>query len=152
MTLKFSLQSVLDIRHGKVELLEIELSKLLIAQQQTEVLLMSLQEFQVNLLDQLSSAQSGEIDLFKIGLLRLNILDVTKRFEIMTADLEKQNLAIRNKRADLVTAKQAEETLEILKRNRHEVYVAEQIQVEAREQDDIYIAQAFRNTQHRKEA
>jgi len=152
MTLKFSLQSVLDIRHGKVELLEIELSKLLIAQQQTEVLLMSLQEFQVNLLDQLTSAQSGEIDLFKIGSLRLNILDVTRRFEIVAAELEKQNLAVRNKRADLVTAKQAEETLEILKRNRHEVYVAEQIQVEAREQDDIYIAQAFRNTQHRKEA
>ena len=152
MTLKFSLQSVLDIRHGKVELLEIELSKLLIAQQQTEVLLMSLQEFQVNLLDQLTSAQSGEIDLFKIGSLRLNILDVTRRFEIVAAELEKQNLAVRNKRADLVTAKQAEETLEILKRNRHEVYLAEQIQVEAREQDDIYIAQAFRNTQHRKEA
>ena len=152
MTLKFSLQSVLDIRHGKVELLEIELSKLLIAQQQTEVLLMSLQEFQVNLLDQLTSAQTGEIDLFKIGSLRLNILDVTRRFEIVAAELEKQNLAVRNKRADLVTAKQAEETLEILKRNRHEVYVAEQIQVEAREQDDIYIAQAFRNTQHRKEA
>jgi flagellar biosynthesis chaperone FliJ len=146
MTLKFSLQSVLDIRHGKVELLEIELSKLLIAQQQTEVLLMSLQEFQINLLDQLTSAQSGEIDLFKIGSLRLNILDITRRFEIVAAELEKQNLA------DLVTAKQAEETLEILKRNRHEVYLAEQVQVEAREQDDIYIAQAFRNTQHRKEA
>jgi flagellar biosynthesis chaperone FliJ len=152
MTLKFSLQNVLDIRHGKVELLEIELSKLLIAQQQTEVLLMSLQEFQVNLLDQLTSAQLGEIDLFKIGSLRLNILDVTKRFEVVAAELEKQNLAIKNKRAELVAAKQAEETLEILKRNRHEVYLAEQIQVEAREQDDIYIAQAFRNTQHRKEA
>ena len=152
MALHFSLQNVLDIRHGKVELLEIELSKLLIAQQQTEVLLMSLQEFQVNLLEQLSNAQSGEIDLFKIGLLRLNILDVTKRFEIVTADLEKQNLAIKNKRAEMVAAKQAEETLEILKRNRYEVYLAEQVQVEAREQDDIYIAQAFRNTQHQKEA
>jgi len=152
MALHFSLQNVLDIRHGKVELLEIELSKLLIAQQQTEVLLMSLQEFQVNLLEQLSNAQSGEIDLFKIGLLRLNILDVTKRFEIVTAELEKQNLAIKNKRAELVAAKQAEETLEILKRNRYEVYLAEQVQVEAREQDDIYIAQAFRNTQHQKEA
>ena len=149
MTLKFSLQSVLDIRHGKVELLEIELSKLLIAQQQTEVLLMSLQEFQINLLDQLTSAQSGEIDLFKIGSLRLNILDVTRRFEIVAAELEKQNLAIKNKRAEMVAAKQAEETLEILKRNRHEVYLAEQVQVEAREQDDIYIAQAFRQ-QHQE--
>jgi flagellar export protein FliJ len=150
MTLKFSLQNVLDVRHGKVELLEIELGKLLTAHQQTQLLLLSLQEFQVNLLDQLSTAQSGDIDLFKIGLLRLNILDVTKRIEIVMAELEKQTWEIKNKRADLVEAKQAEETLEILKRKRYEVYVAEQLQFEAREQDDIYIAQAFRNT--RKEA
>ena len=150
MALHFSLQNVLDIRHGKVELLEIELGKLLTAHQQTQVLLNSLQEFQVNLLDQLTSAQSGDFDLFKIGLLRLNILDATKRIEIVMVELEKQNWAIKNKRAELVEARQAEETLEILKRNRHEVYVAEQLQVESREQDDIYIAQAFRNT--RKEA
>jgi hypothetical protein len=37
--------------------------------------------------------------------------------------------------------------LEILKRKRHEVYTAEQVQIEAHAQDDIYIAQAFRNQQ-----
>lgn len=147
MALQFSLQNVLDIRHSKVELLEIELGKLLTAQQKTQVLLNSLQEFQVNLLDQLTSAQTGDFDLFKIGLLRLNILDVTKRIEIVLVELEKQNWAIKNKRAELVEAKQAEETLEILKRNRYEVYLAEQLQAESREQDDIYIAQAFRKTQ-----
>jgi flagellar export protein FliJ len=147
MALQFSLQNVLDIRHSKVELLEIELGKLLTAQQKTQVLLNSLQEFQVNLLDQLTSAQTGDFDLFKIGLLRLNILDVTKRIEIVLVELEKQTWAIKNKRAELVEAKQAEETLEILKRNRYEVYLAEQVQAESREQDDIYIAQAFRKTQ-----
>ena len=147
MAPKFSLQSVLDIRHGKVELLEIDLGKLMTAQQQTQVLLLSLQEFQVNLLDQLSIAQSGDIDLFRIGLLRLNILDATKRIEIVAAELEKQTWQIKNKRAELIEAKQAEETLEILKRKRYEVYAAEQIQAESREQDDIYIAQAFRNNQ-----
>lgn len=147
MAPKFSLQSVLDIRHGKVELLEIDLGKLMTAQQQTQILLLSLQEFQVNLLDQLSIAQSGDIDLFRIGLLRLNILDATKRIEIVAAELEKQTWQIKNKRAELIEAKQAEETLEILKRKRYEVYAAEQIQAESREQDDIYIAQAFRNNQ-----
>jgi hypothetical protein len=47
----------------------------------------------------------------------------------------------------LVKAKQDEETLEILKKKRHEIYMAEQIQIEARAQDDIYIARAFRNQQ-----
>jgi flagellar export protein FliJ len=145
MALKFSLQNVLDIRHGKVELLEIELGKLLTAQQQTQVLLRSLQEFQVNLLDQLSVAQTGDVDLFKIGLLRLNILDAAKRIEIVTLELEKREWEIKNKRNALIEARQAEETLEILKRKRYETYMAEQLQLESREQDDIYIAQAYRN-------
>ena len=147
MAPKFSLQSVLDIRHGKVELLEIDLGKLLTAQQQTQILLLSLQEFQVNLLDQLSTAQSGDIDLFKIGMLRLNILEAAKRIEVVSAELEKQAWQIKNKRAELIEAKQAEETLEILKRKRYEAYLVEQVQFESREQDDIYIAQAFRNNQ-----
>ena len=146
MAPKFSLQNVLDIRHGKVELLEIELGKLLTAQQQTQMLLLSLQEFEVNLLDQLSVSQSGDIDLFKIGMLRLNILDVAKRIEVVNLELEKLTWQIKNKRIELIDAKQAEETLEILKRKRYETYVAEQLQFEAREQDDIYIAQAFRNS------
>jgi len=146
MALKFSLQNVLDIRHGKVELLEIELGKLLSAQQKTQMLLLSLNEFQGSLLDQLTNAQTGDFDLFKIGLLRLNILDLTKRIEVVTAELEKRNWEIKHKRAELVEAKQAEETLEILKRKRYEVYMAEQVQQETREQDDIYIAQAFRNS------
>lgn len=145
MAPKFSLQNVLDIRHGKVELLEIELAKLLITQQETESRLLSLQEFQSNLLDQLSNAQSGEVDLFKSNLLRLNILHVNAYIDSVVLELTKINQEIKDKRAELVKAKQSEETLEILKRKQHEVYLAEQVQIESRAQDDIYIAQAFRN-------
>ena len=147
MAPKFSLQNVLDIRHGKVELLQIDLSKLLNALQETEARLFSLQEFQVELLEELRLAQSGEIDLVKINLLRLNILQVNAYIESLTLELARQKQAVEDKRAELVTAKQSEETLEILKRKRHEVYVAEQLQIESRAQDDIYIAQAFRNQQ-----
>jgi flagellar export protein FliJ len=147
MAPKFSLQNVLDIRHGKVELLQIDLSKLLNALQETEARLFSLQEFQVELLEELRLAQSGEIDLVKINLLRLNILQVNAYIESLTHELNRQKQAVQDKRAELVTAKQSEETLEILKRKRHEVYVAEQLQIESRAQDDIYIAQAFRNQQ-----
>lgn len=147
MAPKFSLQNVLDVRHGKVELLEIELSKLLAAQQETEMRLASLQEFQRDLLDQLKDAQLGEIDLSKISLLRLNILQVNTYIESVSLELARQNHEVKEKRAELVQAKQSEETLEILKRKRHEVYLAEQVQIEARAQDDIYIAQAFRNQQ-----
>jgi flagellar export protein FliJ len=147
MSPKFSLQNVLDVRHGKVELLEIELSKLLAAQQDMEMRLVSLQEFQRDLLEQLKDAQLGEIDLSKISLLRLNILQVNTYIENVSLELARLNHDVQEKRAELVKAKQSEETLEILKRKRHEVYLAEQVQIEARAQDDIYIAQAFRNQQ-----
>ena len=147
MAPKFSLQNVLDLRHGKVELFEIELSKLLAVQQETEMRLVSLQEFQRDLLDQLRDAQLGEIDLARISLLRLNILQVNTYIESISLELARQNHEVKEKRTELVQAKQSEEILEILKRKRYEVYLAEQVQIEARAQDDIYIAQAFRNQQ-----
>ena len=149
MSPKFSLQNVLDLRHGKVELLEIELGKLLSAHQETQSILYSMQEFQTYLLEQLGLTQSGEIDLVKMNLVRLNLSQVNKRIELILIQLNKQEKAIGEKRNEVIQAKQAEETLEILKRKRHEVYVAEQLQIETQLQDDIYIARAFRNQEQR---
>jgi flagellar export protein FliJ len=148
MNPKFSLQNVLDIRHGRVELLEIELGKLLAAHQKTKILLAALQEYQASLLDQLGATQSGEIDLTLMHILRLNILQAGKHIESVTLELKKQAQEVEMKRDQMVQAKQAEETLETLKRNRHEVYLAEQAQIESQMQDDIYIARAFHNQQH----
>lgn len=147
MSPKFSLQNVLDLRHGKVELLEIELGKLQAVHQETLALFASLQEYQGSLLDQLSIIQSGDIDLVKMNLLRLNILQVGKHIDMVQLELKKQSKAIDAKRSEVVKAKQSEETLETLKRNRHEIYLAEQVQIETQAQDDIYIARAFRNQQ-----
>lgn len=147
MAPKFSLQNVLDIRHEKVEILEIELGKLSAIHQETRNLMNSLKEYQCSLLDQLNETQTGEIDMVKLNLLRLNILQVSKHIEIVMIELKKQAREIEEKRTNLVQAKQSEETLEILKRKRHEIYTAEQIQIEAQIQDDIYIARAFRNQQ-----
>ena len=147
MSPKFSLQNVLDLRHGKVELYEIELGKLLAIRQETENLLNSLWEYHTLLLEQLSEAQSGDVDLVNSNLLRLNALQVGKHIDTVIIELKKQDMAIENKRNELVQAKQSEETLKILKQKRHEVYVAEQNQIEAQVQDDIYIARAFRNQQ-----
>lgn len=145
MAPKFSLQNVLDLRHGKVELLEIELGKLTTIHRETQTLHASLQQYQASLLNQLNDAQTGELDMVKLNLLRLNILQLNRHIELVVLELKKQTLEIDAKRAELVKAKQSEETLEILKRKRNEVYMAEQVQLEAQAQDDIYIARAFRN-------
>ena len=144
---KFSLQNVLDLRHGKVELLEIELGKLMAIHQETKNLHNSLGKYLESLLNQLSAAQTGDIDLVNLNLLRLNILQLNQHIDRVRLELKKQTVEIENKRYQLVQAKQSEETLEILKRKRHEVYAAEQLQIEAQTQDDIYIARAFRNQQ-----
>jgi flagellar export protein FliJ len=147
MAPKFSLQNVLDVRHGKVELLEVELGKLMVAQQQVELQLSALYEFHTKLLDELTIVQSGEVDLVKSNLLRLNLSQVNTYIKSLSLDLVKRKKEVEEKRSELVQARQAEETLQILKRKRHEVYLAEQVQIEARIQDDIYIARAFRNQQ-----
>jgi flagellar biosynthesis chaperone FliJ len=115
--------------------------------QETQNLHASLMQYQESLINQLSIAQTGDIDLANLNLLRLNVLQLNKHIEMVNLELKKQSREIENKRFQLVEAKQSEETLEILKRKRHEVYMAEQIQIEAQAQDDIYIARAFRNQQ-----
>lgn len=88
MAPKFSLQNVLDIRHEKVEILEIELGKLSAIHQETRNLMNSLKEYQSSLLDQLNETQTGEIDMVKLNLLRLNILQVSKHIEIVMIELK----------------------------------------------------------------
>jgi flagellar export protein FliJ len=147
MAPKFSLQNVLDIRHGKVELLEIELGQLQSAHRNNEELLQSLRKEHASLLVLLHTAQSGDMDMFKISALRSNISQINQRMEDAMLELARLNREIEKKRVELISAKQDEETLEILKRKRHETYLAEQVQLEARAQDDIYIARAFRKQQ-----
>ena len=148
MAPKFSLQNVLDVRHRKVEMFEIELGKLIAAQQQMEQQLATLREVHLNLLEQLDAAQSDDVDLLKSSWIRLNIVQVNAYIENTVLQLLTLNKQVEEKRSELVKAKQSEETLEILKRKRYEIFLAEQVQVEARMQDDIYIAQAFRNQHH----
>lgn len=147
MSPKFSLQNVLDFRHRRVERLEVELGRLLTAQRETETRLLSLREFQHDLMERLKDAQQGEIDLSQIGLLRLNIMQVNAYMEDVSFELARVNREVAEKRDELIKARQSEETLQILKKKRHEAYQAEQVQIEARALDDIYIARAFRNQQ-----
>ncbi len=100
MAPKFALQNVLDVRHRKVELRQIELSTLLVAQQETEKRLESLKEFQRDLLEQLRDAQAGEIDLNKVGLLRMNIQQVNSYIESVSLELARLHNEIKEKKVN----------------------------------------------------
>jgi len=140
----FSLQSVLDVRHSRVEALEIELGKLIQLQVNAQNLLNDFLHMLTELMDRLTAAQSGEVDLFAASVLRSNILTVNKQREIVEKELALLEVEIARKRAELITARQEEETLHILNRKRIEAYNAELNRIDAALQDDIYIAQSFR--------
>jgi flagellar export protein FliJ len=140
----FNLQSVLDVRHTRVEALEIEFGKMLALQQEAQKFFDALLLAQADLHDQLASAQTGELDLVQISALRSNILQNDERIKRIGEELEKLNQMVDAKRREMIEAKQDEETLQILKRKRIDLFNAEETLRESRTQDDIYIAQAFR--------
>jgi flagellar export protein FliJ len=146
MAPKFSLQPVLDYRHNRVELLEVELGQLLNAQQHGLASLDGLKESQAVLYQELHSQQVGDVDLFKVGQLRANLNTVRDRIVRQRAYLDVLAQQIHAKRSEVVGARQDEEALAILKNREIERYQVEQAQQELRLQDDIYIAQAFRRS------
>ena len=141
----FSLQNVLDIRHDLVEALEIEFSRLLQLKVSQQSLLDHYLVLQADLMDKLAAAQTGDLALFNLRILHENILSVDNLIKAAREKLFKIITAVENKQAELIKARQNEETLETLKNKRLEIYNAELAQYEAHVQDDIYISQAFRS-------
>ncbi len=144
MAPKFTLQNVLDLRHSRVEALEVDLSQLIQAQLNAQGILDAFLTLQLDLMQKLTLEQAGEMDLFAISLLRSNILAVDYQIVAVKEKLRAAALAVEVKRQELIQARQKEETLATLKNKRIEVYQTEMAQHEARAQDDIYISQAFR--------
>ncbi len=141
---KFSLQTVLDVRHSKVEALEIELGQLMQDRHQKEELLISLQSAQSNLYETLHERMTGEIDLFAIDHLRSNIHQLEDGIEMVNAAIQKLSEQIEQKRLSLIEAKKEEESLKILKNKEYDRYLEEEKEKEKRFIDDVYISQGFR--------
>ncbi|HVP21250.1 MAG TPA: flagellar FliJ family protein [Anaerolineaceae bacterium] len=144
---KFSLQTVLDVRHTRVEALEIELGELLTAQQEGLIMLASFESSLHEVFARLHQAQNGELDLFAINHLRANVRDLQARIAQVEEALRILEEKIEDKRSELVSAKQSEETLQTLKRKEIDRYKTELALYENKQQDDVYISQAFRNKQ-----
>lgn len=143
----FIFQNVLDIRHSKVEAIEIQLGKV---ENKLKLLIEkrnALVQQKKDQLDEMTAKMQGEIILQELALLQVSI----KRLDDQIKHLESEILEYQKKviqiRATLVEAKQDEETLEILKDKEIEKYKAEIKRVEGIQQDDIYISLAFQKNQ-----
>lgn len=146
MTPKFSLQPVLDYRETRVEILEIELGRLLQAQQRGMTFLEALQSSRDRILDELGKRQTGEIDLYLITRLHSNLDTVNERINEQQARLNEINQQIVEKQQEIVNAKQDAEALLKLKDHEIERYKKEVQKRENRLQDDIYIARAYHHS------
>ena len=145
---KFSLQTVLDVRHSRAEALEVEFSKLLAQERQLFNEIENLENTKDSLMSRLHDQMSGDMDLFVVAHIRANINQYIQAIETCHIALANLQVEIENKRRQLVAARQAEETLDILKRKEIKRYKDLEVIHENKEQDDIYIA---RNYQKRQE-
>ena len=144
MAPKFSLQSVLDYYHSRVETLEVELGRLQLAYQQAQAYLDALRANQAELFEKLRHKQVGDLDLAELDNLRLNLKIVETRIEQQLVTLATLARQIEQQRQLLVAARQDEETLNILKEKEGARFRAEELRQENRLREDIYISQAHR--------
>ena len=144
---KFTLQTVLDVRHKKAEAMEIEFSKLLNREKKIEAEIQALENAKSSTMVELHDQMSGEMDLFKVAHLRSNIVQYTKTVEKCHLALANLQVEIEDKRKQLVAARQAEETLDILKRKEINRFKEQEIIHENKEQDDIYISRNYQKRQ-----
>lgn len=144
MAPKFSLQTVLDVRHSKVESLEIELGALNQEKHKVEALFESLINAQEMLYTKLHELMHGDVDLFLMNHLHANINDLSHQQELTRDSIQQLEVMIEQKRMELVEAKKSEESLNILKNKEIDRFIEEEKDRDRRFQDDIYISQGFR--------
>ena len=70
---KFSLQTVLDVRHSRAEALEVEFGKLLAREQLIFREIENLENTKDSLMSKLHEQMIGEMDLFVVAHIRANI-------------------------------------------------------------------------------
>ncbi|MEI8132702.1 MAG: hypothetical protein WCG34_09720 [Leptolinea sp.] len=140
----FSMQSILDYHHSRVEVLEVELGKLIQSQKEITALLEELMDDQARLFQELKNFQTGDLDLQKIAQTRLNIKIVQENIEKQKALLALLEDAIEAKLLDLVEARQDEAVFDKLKEKEMDRFTEKQLAIEKILQDDIYISSAHR--------
>ncbi len=144
---KFSLQTVLDVRHSRAEALEVEFSKLIAREQLIFHEIEKLEINKENLMAKLHEQMIGEMDLFVVAHMRANINQHMTAIDNCHLALASLQIEIENKRRQLVAARQAEETLDILKKKEVKRYKELEQAHENKEQDDVYIARNFQKRQ-----
>jgi flagellar export protein FliJ len=144
MAPKFSMQTVLDYHHNRVELLEMELSQLLQAKNEALAALDQLFGDLDRLYQELTDFQTGEMDLKFISQSRFNIKRTQAKIERQKEELLKIDKAIDAKQKEIIDARQDEAVFDKLKEKEMDRFEEKVKRKESILQTDIYISQAYR--------
>jgi flagellar export protein FliJ len=139
----FTLQSVLDVRHSKVEALEVVLGQLLIEEKRARTHHDQLVVQHTQLIKQIQLSMQDEMDLVLLDFLRHSLYGVEKGIVQVNTLLKEFTRLIAARREELIRAHQDEEVLQTLKKQRQEAYQVEQSRIEANLLDDLYTARSF---------
>ena len=139
----FPLQTVLDVRHSKVEALEVALSQVLVEEKRARARLDQLAAQRSQLIQQIQLGMQGVMDLILLDFLRRSLYGVENDITRLEALLQEFARLIAARRAELIEAHQDEEVLQTLKKQRQEAYNTEQNRIEANLLDDLYTARSF---------
>jgi flagellar export protein FliJ len=142
MTPRFSLQNVLDYRHSKVEKMEIVLGRLQNQLQAARDRMSVLEIEKQRLMQELSTFQSGTLDLQAILQARTYLKRLQKGMDRQQIEINRFSIEVENARIALVQAKQDEAALEKLSQKELQTYTDKVNMREKQQQDDIYISQA----------
>lgn len=135
---KFSLQSVLDYRHSRVEVLEVELGRLnQLRKEKLDAIAQNIAN-QERAYHQMGVYQSGDVDLLAVQQTQRYLSSLFVQLKKMEAELAKLDARIESKRQEVVQAKKDEAVLENL-REREILELKEKMKMqEKQQQDDIY--------------
>jgi flagellar export protein FliJ len=143
---RFSLQSILDYHHNRVEILEVELGTLVHTRHEIMDMLMFLMKEQERMLEELRDLQSGELDLQTISLIRYNIHGLQENIERQQQALSMLEKAIETKQMEIVQARQDEAVFDKLKEKELVRFQVRMDQQEKIMMDDIYVSKARRQS------
>jgi flagellar export protein FliJ len=143
---RFTLQSVLDYHHNRVEILEVELGTLIHTRQEIMDMLLFLLKEQERMLEELRDLQNGELDLQTISLIRYNIHRLQENIEKQQQALKMLEQAIEAKQMQIVQARQDEAVFDKLKEKELLRFQTRMDEQEKILMDDIYISNARRKT------
>lgn len=143
--MKFSLQSVLDVRHSRLEAVELEMARAQAVRAQQAAALTALEEKRAGLLGDLHRLQNRRtLDLGALTFTRNTLTRTEREIHDQRIRLAEAEAQVERVREALIAAKQAEETLLALKEKAEEAEVREQNRLAEAEVDDLNIARAFR--------